>query len=441
MARLFQVKRGPKSAMPTLAQGEFGFVTDSDAEQLFIGTGSKNVQFARYDEVAAEFERILGELESNTGGGGAATFIATPNVTTYAEAKAAYDAGKAMYCYDAENDRIGLLYRASEDEICWLTVYYKCLYRYDLLPDNTWNLYDVFWVPAEHAETHATDGTDPISPDDIGAIAKNCVHKESGDVTDLLGTESCRYIFNDVVTGMPIDGKWWFVDVLSNGHADMTLTATSVSSHPQQYIRVCMNNAWGDWIELTGGEASNSFLGENPTGGVTNDTIAFWSAKGPGYCWISETDQVVNQPNQYGFLISYVNDGDVFQIFRDQTDGVTYYRSGDSVNNWFRHWARVITPDSNGNIDVNGIKTYCVEVGDDNSTMGLYTNGLGSKGDAVWIDQAGDAYFTKVNIGTKGNYKQAATQEYVDQKYSYGTEDLTAGTSELETGKLYFVYE
>ena len=25
--------------------------------------------------------------------------------------------------------------------------------------------------------------------------------------------------------------------------------------------------------------------------------------------------------------------------------------------------------------------------------------------------------------------------------YDYGTEDLTAGTSELETGKLYFVYE
>lgn len=25
--------------------------------------------------------------------------------------------------------------------------------------------------------------------------------------------------------------------------------------------------------------------------------------------------------------------------------------------------------------------------------------------------------------------------------YSYGTEDLTAGTSPLETGKLYFVYE
>jgi hypothetical protein len=32
-------------------------------------------------------------------------------------------------------------------------------------------------------------------------------------------------------------------------------------------------------------------------------------------------------------------------------------------------------------------------------------------------------------------YKQLATP------YTYSTEDLTAGTSALETGKLYFVYE
>ena len=28
----------------------------------------------------------------------------------------------------------------------------------------------------------------------------------------------------------------------------------------------------------------------------------------------------------------------------------------------------------------------------------------------------------------------------IDAAYSYGTEDLEAGTSSLETGKLYFVY-
>ena len=44
--------------------------------------------------------------------------------------------------------------------------------------------------------------------------------------------------------------------------------------------------------------------------------------------------------------------------------------------------------------------------------------------------------------------KDCANKEYVDNSvagkapaYTYSTTDLTAGTSQLETGKLYFVYE
>lgn len=37
--------------------------------------------------------------------------------------------------------------------------------------------------------------------------------------------------------------------------------------------------------------------------------------------------------------------------------------------------------------------------------------------------------------------EQARDNLGVAPKYSYGTEDLTTGTSALETGKLYFVYE
>lgn len=51
MAKTFQIKRGAKSTMPTLAQGELGFVTDSDAEELHIGNGSENIQIARQDYV------------------------------------------------------------------------------------------------------------------------------------------------------------------------------------------------------------------------------------------------------------------------------------------------------------------------------------------------------------------------------------------------------
>lgn len=103
-------------------------------------------------------------------------------------------------------------------------------------------------------------------------------------------------------------------------------------------------NAWGEPYSVN--FASNNHdhkFDDNVTGGSTNDTVAFWIEKGPGYCWISETGMIVNQPNQYGFLINYVNEGDVFQIFRDQTNARTYHRSGDNINGWFDSWAKVVT--------------------------------------------------------------------------------------------------
>ena len=85
-------------------------------------------------------------------------------------------------------------------------------------------------------------------------------------------------------------------------------------------------------------------LGENITEGSTNDTVAFWAEKGSGQAWFSATNMLVNQPAQYGFVISYTNGADVFQMFSDQTNGVTYFRYGDNVNNWFKHWAALELP-------------------------------------------------------------------------------------------------
>lgn len=129
-------------------------------------------------------------------------------------------------------------------------------------------------------------------------------------------------------------------------------------------------------------ESAKKFIGENPTGGVANDTPVFWGAKEPGYYWISELSQLVSQPSQYGFLINYVTDTDVFQIFRDQNSAKTYFRGGDQVNAWFQSWTMV---------------------------------------------------YDSTNL----------TPEIIGAApmYSYGAEDLTAGTSPLETGKLHIVYE
>lgn len=52
------------------------------------------------------------------------------------------------------------------------------------------------------------------------------------------------------------------------------------------------------------------------------------------------------------------------------------------------------------------------------------------------------------NLSKIDEQKDVVDKEYVDNSiagkapaYTYSTTDLTAGTSQLETGKLYFVYE
>jgi len=85
-------------------------------------------------------------------------------------------------------------------------------------------------------------------------------------------------------------------------------------------------------------------LGENITEGYANDTVAFWATKGSGQAWFSSKGMLVNQPSQYGFVISYTNGADAFQMFSDQTNGVTYFRYGDNINNWFKHWTALELP-------------------------------------------------------------------------------------------------
>ena len=53
MGRIIQIKRGPKSTMPTLSQGELAMTTDTGSESLFIGTGTENIELARKSDLDA----------------------------------------------------------------------------------------------------------------------------------------------------------------------------------------------------------------------------------------------------------------------------------------------------------------------------------------------------------------------------------------------------
>lgn len=196
-----------------------------------------------------------------------------------------------------------------------------------------------------HASEHAKDGSDPITPTSIGAMAADCVDKYSGDVTDLLGTENCRYIFSNDVTGMPVDNEWWFVDAISSTSTDVTVIAYPILTNSRIYIRTAANSTWGEWRKVsmdghTHNISSMTFLGENPTGGSDNDTVGFWANKESGRAWISEDGMLVDQPSQWGIILSYTIGADVFQIFRAQSGGPTYWRSGND-SGWAGTWVKV----------------------------------------------------------------------------------------------------
>lgn len=155
---------------------------------------------------------------------------------------------------------------------------------------------------------------------------------------------------------------------------------------------------------------SATFLGDNPTGGVDNDTVDTWLELGYGVAWISEPNQVNDQPAQYGFIINYAHNLDVFQIFQDQMNGDTYLRCGDRNASWMRSWSRIPTANGDGYVNVGG-----VTASDGETSTTMYPSGIGDGNGNFWIDQAGDAWFKEAYVGSGDNYKKLATEEYVTE--------------------------
>ena len=72
--------------------------------------------------------------------------------------------------------------------------------------------------------------------------------------------------------------------------------------------------------------------------------------------------------------------------------------------------------------------------------MSMIPHGSGGTG----AKTADKVAYNNTNSGMSADNVQDAIDELNVEKapaYTYGTEDLTAGTSPLETGKLYFVHE
>lgn len=62
--RKLQLRRGPKTDLPTLAEGEPGFTTDEN--KLYIGTGINNIEFARADHTHIQYAPLASPTFTGT---------------------------------------------------------------------------------------------------------------------------------------------------------------------------------------------------------------------------------------------------------------------------------------------------------------------------------------------------------------------------------------
>lgn len=82
------------------------------------------------------------------------------------------------------------------------------------------------------------------------------------------------------------------------------------------------------------------FLGDNVISSTDNDTPSNWGALGSGYAFFSSNGLLNDQPSTWGIVVSFVTGSDIFQMWRCQSTGPTYWRSGNA-SGWNGTWAKV----------------------------------------------------------------------------------------------------
>ena len=81
-------------------------------------------------------------------------------------------------------------------------------------------------------------------------------------------------------------------------------------------------------------------LGDNVITSVEDDTVANWCALGSGYSRFNSSGVVIGKPANYGIILSYVGNNEVYQVWRTMDKGPTYQRSGNTANGW-TGWAKI----------------------------------------------------------------------------------------------------
>ena len=296
------------------------------------------------------------------------------------------------------------------------------------------------------------------SPAKIGAVAK------SGDtMTGALTVQSATYPdINLKNTGSGSNTKIrntaHRTQIMSqeddNNYRALVLNDKSVTTVPANILQIMQvedgSQTAAYQVYHTGNKPTFNdlaYFGNVPIASTDDDTTANWQTLGTGFARYNATGKLIDQPSQYGLLISFAQSDEVFQIWRSQPSGPTYTRSGNK-NGWSGSWSKIYDSSNkptSADIGALQVNPPSIELFPASST-----SNHGGFIDFHYNRDASD-YTSRIIEGASGQLQiDAPSGVYVRnppvarnaiRNIQAGTSDLIAGTSSLATGAIYLVYE
>ena len=327
------------------------------------------------------------------------TFFAEYGVTTYSEIQTAVNSGKVVFSkFDSYfgfiNDTDGDAFTFTDGKG----------YIWDCKIDNSWTFSPERYAPSLHASQHASDGSDPITPAAIGAYqngikgAVNC-----NDISDGAWTISASATNGPGAFACTLFHKDWNTDFASQ---------IAFGADHNVYYRVKTSGSWLAWQEmystltgnLTISKSSNPDLNIKNTGSGSSTKIRNTAHR----------TQIMSQEDDNNYRVLILHDksvttdtGNILQIQQieggSQTATYKVYHTGYKPSP-----ADIGAAASSHNHSASNI------------TSGTLSAARGGTGQTTITPDVGTSALRAIYAGTS---------------------DMTAGTTALTTGSIYFVYE
>ena len=186
-------------------------------------------------------------------------FIATYGKTTFAELENAYNAGKVVFCSRVDDGNNACCVPMTEYEqgaymAFARTVSATSVVRYSCTAGNVWKM-ETQKCPSKHASSHAEDGSDPITPESIGAVSKTDFEQKMAQLhTAVIVTQKTSY--EEVLASWNAGHKHILLEVADPDDSTRTycVPVYSYQVYNGFTFRLISKNSERAWFLLTDGK-------------------------------------------------------------------------------------------------------------------------------------------------------------------------------------------